>query len=101
MSVIGNSEAFLPQIERYVARVTEGSSEANAYLLDESQVKYGPCVTRPGKIICVGLNYRKHAEETNAPIPQYPILFNKFNNTIAAQGDEIPASESCNESGGL
>lgn len=90
MSVIGNSVTFLPQIERFVARVTEGSSEANAYLLDESQVKYGPCVTRPGKIICVGLNYRKHAEETNAPIPQYPILFNKFNNTIAAQGDEIP-----------
>src|SRR5690606_16772336 len=42
------------------------------------------------KIICVGLNYRKHAEETNAPIPQYPILFNKFNNTLTGHGHEVP-----------
>lgn len=90
MSVIGNSETVLPQIERYMASVLEGATEGSTFLLDESQVKYGPCVTHPGKIICVGLNYRKHAEETNAPIPQYPILFNKFSNTIAAQGDDIP-----------
>ncbi|OCT12301.1 5-carboxymethyl-2-hydroxymuconate isomerase [Paenibacillus pectinilyticus] len=90
MSVIGNGESALPQIERYVARVMENAVEGSPYLLAENQVKYGPCVTHPGKIICVGLNYRKHAEETNAPIPQYPILFNKFNNTLAAQGDDIP-----------
>ncbi|NOU67375.1 FAA hydrolase family protein [Paenibacillus sp. LMG 31461] len=90
MSVIGKSEAVLSQIERYIARVMGGASEGNTFLLDEFQVKYGPCVTHPGKIICVGLNYRKHAEETNATIPQYPILFNKFNNTITAHSDEIP-----------
>ncbi len=41
------------------------------------------------KIICVGLNYRKHAEETKAAIPEFPILFNKFHNTITAHGSEI------------
>ncbi|WNR42667.1 fumarylacetoacetate hydrolase family protein [Paenibacillus roseipurpureus] len=91
MAVIGHAESAIPQIERYVERVLEASKgDQTAYLLEESQVKYGPCVTRPGKMICVGLNYRKHAEETNAPIPAYPILFNKFNNTLAAQGDDIP-----------
>lgn len=56
----------------------------------ESELAWGPCVTQPGKIICVGLNYRKHAVETNAPIPVYPILFNKFGNTVAGHQEDIP-----------
>jgi 2-keto-4-pentenoate hydratase/2-oxohepta-3-ene-1,7-dioic acid hydratase in catechol pathway len=59
------------------------------WLLDEGDVRFAPCVPEPGKIICVGLNYRKHAEETNAAIPDYPVLFNKFANTIAAHGQSI------------
>jgi 2-keto-4-pentenoate hydratase/2-oxohepta-3-ene-1,7-dioic acid hydratase in catechol pathway len=62
----------------------------DAALRDEAALKLGPCVTHPNKIICVGLNYRKHAEETNSPIPQYPILFSKFNNTLAGDGEQIP-----------
>lgn len=66
------------------------ASEADAAVwLSEASVVYGPCVSRPEKIICVGLNYRKHAEETNSPIPVYPILFNKFNNTLAGHGQDI------------
>lgn len=57
--------------------------------LQEDALEFGPCVTEPKKIICVGLNYRKHAEETKAAIPEYPILFNKFHNTIAAHGQDI------------
>ena len=57
--------------------------------LREDDLAFGPCVTEPKKIICVGLNYRKHAEETKAAIPEYPILFNKFDNTIAAHGQDI------------
>ncbi|NOV00393.1 fumarylacetoacetate hydrolase family protein [Paenibacillus planticolens] len=65
------------------------SDHRDSLLLSEASLTYGPCVTNPGKIICVGLNYRKHAEETNAPIPQYPILFNKFNNTLTGHGHDI------------
>ena len=50
--------------------------------LKEEAVEYGPLVTRPEKIIGVGLNYRKHAIEVNMPIPKQPVLFNKFNNTL-------------------
>lgn len=67
-------------------------------LLDESQLRYAPCVTNPGKIICIGLNYRRHAEETNAPIPEVPIVFSKFSNALAAAGEDIPLpakSEKC------
>ncbi|NNJ27508.1 fumarylacetoacetate hydrolase family protein [Alienimonas chondri] len=36
----------------------------------------------PGKVLCIGLNYRDHAEETNSPIPSEPVVFGKFGNTI-------------------
>jgi 2-keto-4-pentenoate hydratase/2-oxohepta-3-ene-1,7-dioic acid hydratase in catechol pathway len=62
---------------------------AKVGLLDENSLTWGPCVTNPRKIICVGLNYRKHAEETNAPIPEYPILFNKFDNTLTGHLHDI------------
>lgn len=57
--------------------------------LEEERLALGPCVPNPGKIVCVGLNYRKHAEESNMPIPESPILFNKFNNAVAAHGEMI------------
>ncbi|WP_099352580.1 fumarylacetoacetate hydrolase family protein [Fredinandcohnia onubensis] len=56
---------------------------------DENEVTWGPAVTKPHKIICVGLNYRKHADETNASYPEYPILFNKFDNTLTGHNCEI------------
>lgn len=55
----------------------------------EEEINFGPCIPNPSKIICVGLNYRKHAEESNMHVPEYPILFNKFNNTLAAHNNTI------------
>lgn len=66
------------------------SSAGAANVVPEDSLTLGPCVPNPGKIICVGLNYRRHAEETNAAIPTSPVLFSKFNNTLAADGEEIP-----------
>lgn len=57
--------------------------------LQEEAIQWGPCVTEPNKIICVGLNYRKHADETHSPHPEVPILFNKFNNTLTGHKCEI------------
>jgi 2-keto-4-pentenoate hydratase/2-oxohepta-3-ene-1,7-dioic acid hydratase in catechol pathway len=55
------------------------SSSARAAFIKEDGIEYGPVVVRPEKIICVGLNYRKHAQEIGSPIPKAPVLFNKFN----------------------
>lgn len=44
---------------------------------------------RPGKIICVGLNYKSHAEETGGEAPKEPVLFSKFNDCLSWDGDEI------------
>jgi 2-keto-4-pentenoate hydratase/2-oxohepta-3-ene-1,7-dioic acid hydratase in catechol pathway len=44
---------------------------------------------RPSKIVCVGLNYRDHAEEQNVPLPTRPLLFAKWPTTLIANGDPI------------
>jgi 2-keto-4-pentenoate hydratase/2-oxohepta-3-ene-1,7-dioic acid hydratase in catechol pathway len=68
----------------------EAQGGAGEWLRDETSLELGPCVPNPGKIVCVGLNYRKHAEESNLPIPQTPVLFSKFRNTIAAPNEPVP-----------
>lgn len=60
------------------------------WLLDETALALGPCVPNPGKIICIGLNYRKHAEESGAAIPATPVIFSKFNNTLAGHNESVP-----------
>ncbi len=58
------------------------AKEAKSAFLEEAKVEYGPVVTRPEKVVCVGLNYRRHALEVGMPIPKQPVLFNKFNNAL-------------------
>src|SRR5271165_2693324 len=41
------------------------------------QVRFLAPITRPGKVVCVGLNYRSHLAEIGEPVPEYPILFHK------------------------
>jgi 2-keto-4-pentenoate hydratase/2-oxohepta-3-ene-1,7-dioic acid hydratase in catechol pathway len=55
----------------------------------EEGLKYAPAVTNPEKIICVGLNYVDHAKESKMDVPTSPILFSKFNNTLAAHQDYV------------
>jgi len=60
--------------------------------LDEDKIEFGPCVTNPEKILCVGLNYAKHARETNNPLPKMPILFNKFNSALNSHKGTVRVS---------
>ena len=46
-------------------------------------------IPRPGKIVCVGLNYRDHAEEQGAELPAAPLLFSKFTTSLIGPGDPI------------
>ncbi|MCX6205871.1 MAG: fumarylacetoacetate hydrolase family protein [Bacteroidetes bacterium] len=52
-------------------------------------MRIGCPVARPSKIICIGLNYAKHAKETNAAIPKEPILFFKSTTAIVGPNDSI------------
>ena len=63
--------------------------EADAEAIPEESVVYLPCVTRPEKILCVGLNYRSHTSETDMDVPKFPVLFSKYTNALAAHAQKI------------
>jgi 2-keto-4-pentenoate hydratase/2-oxohepta-3-ene-1,7-dioic acid hydratase in catechol pathway len=60
-----------------------------AVLVAAEKVAFAPVVLRPEKILCVGFNYKEHAEETNTPIPKSPPLFCKFWNCLNHHGGTI------------
>jgi len=68
------------------------ASNGKGLFLKESEVAFGPCVTNPQKIICVGLNYARHAKEVGQPLPKLPILFNKFNTSLNAHQGTVRVS---------
>jgi 2-keto-4-pentenoate hydratase/2-oxohepta-3-ene-1,7-dioic acid hydratase in catechol pathway len=72
---------------------TKAGAQAARYFVAEDKAQFGPCVTNPEKIVCVGLNYRKHAAETGNPVPKQPILFNKFNSALNHHGGSIAVSK--------
>ncbi|HET9621037.1 MAG TPA: fumarylacetoacetate hydrolase family protein, partial [Kofleriaceae bacterium] len=72
-----------PALHAVVDAAMKPTSAAKKAFVALETIEYGPLVSRPEKIVCVGLNYRKHAMETKQPIPKQPVLFNKFNNTLA------------------
>jgi acylpyruvate hydrolase len=57
------------------------------YAIDE--VTLLPPIQRPGKIICLGHNYRRHIAEMGSPMPQYPVIFAKFANTLIGHRQPI------------
>ena len=64
-------------------RLTAGRTEP----LGERRI--GAPIARPHQLLCIGLNYRDHAEETNQPIPSEPILFTKSPNTLIGPNDDV------------
>ena len=57
--------------------------------IKDGKISFAPVVLQPQKIICVGLNYRSHVEETRDKIPESPVLFSKYSNSLAGSGDII------------
>ena len=53
----------------------------------------GPCVSRPGKFVAIGLNYSDHAAETGAKVPTEPIIFMKATSSINGPNDDIEISK--------
>ncbi len=64
---------------------------ANAATAPEvgNEVRLGPPITRPSKIICIGLNYSDHAKETGAATPPEPIVFFKATSSLVGPNDDL------------
>jgi 2-keto-4-pentenoate hydratase/2-oxohepta-3-ene-1,7-dioic acid hydratase in catechol pathway len=83
-ALLAGGPAAQAALERFVL------DHPTAPLLDESQITYGPCVPHPGKIICLGMNYQRHTAKLEPGQQPSPILFGKYNNSLAAAGEVIP-----------
>jgi 2-keto-4-pentenoate hydratase/2-oxohepta-3-ene-1,7-dioic acid hydratase in catechol pathway len=51
--------------------------------------RIGPCITKPGKFVAIGLNFSDHAAESNLPVPSEPIMFMKATSSINGPNDNI------------
>ncbi len=71
------------RLSQWLSINQDGCPEVN------ERVRIGSCIARPSKIICIGLNYAKHALETNAPIPAEPIVFFKSTTALCGPNDNI------------
>ena len=76
-----------PSLVDWLAFGTQGVATGTPRPLAE--VRLLAPVPRPGKIICVGLNYRDHAKETGQAIPTEPVLFSKFANSVVGPGADV------------
>ena len=77
--------------------VYESLDGQSAIVYRPDQVRLRAPITRPGKVICIGLNYRDHAIESGMDIPTEPVLFSKFGNTIIGPEDTILAPTTSDE----
>jgi len=66
-----------------------GRPREGAVPVPAAAADFAPVVPRPGKIICVGLNYRAHILETGRELPEYPTLFAKFADTLTGARDDL------------
>ncbi|MFN8289392.1 MAG: fumarylacetoacetate hydrolase family protein [Chitinophagaceae bacterium] len=55
----------------------------------EKEVRLGPVVSRPSKIICIGMNFIDHCRETNAPVPAEPVMFFKSTTALCGPNDDL------------
>ncbi len=75
-----------PEVWQHVARA---GKRTDVIRVPRDKVRLTAPIPDPRKIICLGLNYRDHAAETNSPIPREPILFSKYPTAIVGPGDPI------------
>ncbi|WP_116949664.1 fumarylacetoacetate hydrolase family protein [Jiangella endophytica] len=72
-----------------VARVRAALAEGALPQLPGDDARIGAPIARPGKVVCIGLNYRDHAAETGAALPEEPIIFMKAPNTVVGPNDTV------------
>lgn len=73
----------LARLEKWVVKNQKICAKVN------SNTRLGPPIARPSKIVCVGLNYAKHAEESGMAVPEEPVLFFKATSSIIGPNDPV------------
>lgn len=79
------SGAEIADLDAHIAAGTlsvAGAKAASGDTVEEASLTFLPPVIRPPKIVCMGLNYRDHAEESGLGIPEFPVLFARFSSSL-------------------
>jgi 2-keto-4-pentenoate hydratase/2-oxohepta-3-ene-1,7-dioic acid hydratase in catechol pathway len=82
-------QALVPGQDAGRVRGAAGLTSGQAYTIDPATVEIRAPLLRPGKIVCVGLNYHDHCREQGIAPPAYPILFAKFSNAVVGPGAAV------------
>ncbi len=87
-------DVWLKQARRAYDEVSAKSeglegARGKGLLVECSRVRLLAPVPRPGKLICIGLNYRDHAAESKMKIPERPVVFSKFTTSVVAPGEPV------------
>jgi 2-keto-4-pentenoate hydratase/2-oxohepta-3-ene-1,7-dioic acid hydratase in catechol pathway len=73
-----------------IAQVTAALARGDLPVADNADnVRTGAPIAQPGKVVCIGLNYRRHAEETGAAIPPEPVVFMKAPDVVVGPNDPL------------
>lgn len=72
-----------------LARAVAALRAGELPVADTTGLRVGPPIAQPGKVVCIGLNYRRHAEETGAAIPAEPIVFMKAPDVVVGPDDDV------------
>ncbi|WP_301172119.1 fumarylacetoacetate hydrolase family protein [Brevibacillus nitrificans] len=86
----GGQESLALAKEAVAFAKEKGAASDKRLVYPLSDVKLEAPVKNPGKMICVGHNYREHILEMKREIPEYPVVFAKFSNTVIGPQDDIP-----------
>ncbi|MCB9880442.1 MAG: fumarylacetoacetate hydrolase family protein [Planctomycetes bacterium] len=94
--------AALPVARRLWQRVGDDAAEKrrlveSGAIVNSSRVQLLAPVVRPGKFLCIGLNYRDHAEESGMAIPERPLLFSKFSSCVVGPDAAVKIPDGCRE----
>jgi 2-keto-4-pentenoate hydratase/2-oxohepta-3-ene-1,7-dioic acid hydratase in catechol pathway len=86
-------DEWLPKVRQIHDAVVKNTARVETLsrgsVLSLADVTIGSPIPRPGKIVCVGLNYRDHAAESNMPVPASPVTFSKYGTSVTGPGRPI------------
>jgi len=86
--MLGRAE-LLEEARRLAERAQADPRWARRYTIGFNESDLRAPITRPGKVLCLGLNYRDHAAESGAEVPSEPVIFSKASSSVIGPGQPI------------
>lgn len=89
LAASGVWEGPAPVAQDDIRQLAKHAQQPASALVPLHNLRLGPAVVSSEKLICIGVNYRRHAEEAGIPIPAVPVVFGKFANSLNSDGANV------------